>query len=223
MKLFWSISSVVSGSCFSEIHYSGRREPGDCMGTREIILTEAQKLFARYGFNKTTVDEIASAAHMAKSTLYHHFPGKEEIFRGVIERESQDLAKRIRDEVEAADLPKDKLRAYVAIRMNHLRRLTNFYSALKEEYLEHYPFIETVRKKDFEDEMGTFQRILSDGVKKGAFNLRQGDVELTALAVVTALKGLEYPWTASVEIPDIGEHTEVLLHVLFHGILSEGD
>jgi len=193
------------------------------MGTRETILSEAQKLFARFGFNKTTVDEIASAAHMAKSTLYHHFPSKEEIFRGVIERESQDLAKKIRDAVEAAELPKEKLRSYVATRMSHLRRLTNFYSALKDEYLEHYPFIEVVRKKDFEDEMVTFQKILSDGVKKGTFNLKEADVGLTALAVVTALKGLEYPWTASVEIPDIGKHTEVLLHVLFHGILSESN
>jgi AcrR family transcriptional regulator len=191
------------------------------MDARETILTESQKLFARYGFNKTTVDEIASAAHMAKSTLYHHFPSKEEIFRGVIERESQELAKKILEAVEATELPKEKLRAYVATRMDHLRGLTNFYSALKEEYLEHYPFIETVRKKDFEDEMGTFQAILSDGVKKGVFNLREEDIELTALAVVTALKGLEYPWTSSVEVPDIGKHTEVLLNVLFHGILYE--
>jgi AcrR family transcriptional regulator len=196
---------------------------GGHVDTREIILKEAQKLFARFGFNKATVDEIAAAAHIAKSTLYHHFSSKEEIFRAVIERESQDLARRIREGVESADSPKERLRAYVVTRMNRLRELTNFYSALKEEYLEHYPFIESVRKKDFDDEMAMFQGILSEGVEEGAFNLRDGDVELTALAVVTALKGLEYPWTANAEIPDIGEHAEVLLHVLFHGILSEGD
>ncbi len=196
---------------------------GGHMDTQEIILATAQKLFARFGFNKTTVDEIAAAAHMAKSTLYHHFPSKEEIFRGVIELESQDLARRIQDAVEAADSPQERLRAYMVTRMSRLRELANFYSALKEEYLEHYPFIESVRKKDFEDEMGMFQGILAEGVKEGAFNLRDGDVELTALAVITALKGLEYPWTANAEIPDFGEHAEVLLHVLFHGILSKED
>ena len=191
------------------------------MDTRETILTTAQKLFARFGFNKTTVDEIAGATHIAKSTLYHHFPSKEAIFRGVIEREGQDLARRIHDAVEAADSPKERLRAYVVTRMSRLRELTNFYSALKEEYLEHYPFIESVRKKDFDSEMNMFQGILSRGVEEGAFNLRDGDVEVTALAVITALKGLEYPWTANAEIPDSTEHAEVLLHVLFHGILSE--
>ncbi len=193
------------------------------MDTRETILATAQKLFARFGFNKTTVDEIAAAAHIAKSTLYHHFPSKEEIFRGVIEREGRNLARQIHDAVEAADSPKERLRAYVVTRMSRLRELTNFYSALKEEYLEHYPFIESIRKKDFEDEMDMFKGILSEGVKEGAFSLGDEDVELTALAVLTALKGLEYPWTANAEIPDIREHAEALLHVLFHGILSEGD
>ena len=188
-----------------------------------MILTAAQKLFARFGYNKTTVDEIAKATHMAKSTLYHHFPSKEEIFRGVIERESQDLARRIHEAVEAADSPKERLRAYVVTRTSRLRELTNFYSALKEEYLEHYPFIESVRKKDFDGEMNIFQGILSEGITEGVFNLKDADVELTALAVITALKGLEYPWTASVEVPGFNDHADVLLHVLFHGILSGSD
>jgi len=190
------------------------------MDTRETLLKTAQKLFARFGFNKTTVDEIASAAHIAKSTLYHHFASKEDIFRAVIEREGKTLATRIRNAVEAADTPQEKVRAYVITRMDHLRELTNFYSALREEYLEHYPFIESVRQKDFEDEMAMFQEILSEGLRKKVLNLKDGDVEVTALAVITALKGLEYPWTAKAGITDINEHAEVLLRMLFHGILA---
>lgn len=190
------------------------------MDTRETLLKTAQKLFARFGFNKTTVDEIASAAHIAKSTLYHHFASKEDIFRAVIEREGKTLAERIRDAVEEADTPQEKVRAYVITRMGHLRELANFYSALRDEYLEHYPFIESVRQKDFEDEMAMFQEILSEGLRKKVLNLKDGDVEVTALAVITALKGLEYPWTAKIGIADINEHAEVLLHMLFHGILT---
>ncbi len=190
------------------------------MDTRETLLKTAQKLFARFGFNKTTVDEIASAAHIAKSTLYHHFASKEDIFRAVIEREGQTLAKRIRDAVEEAGTPQEKLRAYVITRMSHLRELANFYSALRDEYLEHYPFIENVRQKDFEDEMAMFREILSEGLRKKALNLKDGDVEVTALAVITALKGLEYPWTAKTGIADINEHAEVLLRMLFRGILA---
>ncbi len=189
------------------------------MDTREILLKAAQKLFARFGFNKTTVDEIASAAHIAKSTLYHHFESKEDIFRAVIEREGQTLAKRIRDAVEVAGTPQEKLRAYVITRMDYLKELANFYNALRDEYLEHYPFIESVRQKDFEDEMAVFQDILSQGLRENVLNLKEEDVGVTAMAVITALKGLEHPWTAKTGIEDINEHAEVLLRMLFHGIL----
>ena len=191
------------------------------MDTRELILTTAQKLFARFGINKTTVDEIAAAAHMAKSTLYHHFRSKLDIFHAVIEREGQTLAGRISAAVERAASPEEQMRAYIVTRMRHLGELTNFYSALKEEYLEHYSFIEKVRERDFKSEMTILRRILAEGKRKEVFRFQDGDIEVTAIAVITALKGLEYPWIEAANMPDATEHAEVLLRLLFHGILVE--
>jgi len=190
------------------------------LDTRETVLKAAQKLFARFGFNKTTVDEIAAAAHIAKSTLYHHFSGKEDVFRAVIEREGRILAEGISKAMERAASPKEKLRAYVFTRMRHLRDLANFYSALREEYLEHYSFIEKVREKDFQGEMTVIRDVLSEGCRQGDFWLQAGDVEVTARAVITALKGLEYPWAVAPEEANIEEDAQVLLGVLFHGILA---
>lgn len=191
------------------------------METAEIVLKAAQGLFARFGFSKTTVDDIAAATHMAKSTLYHHFPSKLELFRAVIEREGQTLSGRIAAAVAVASSPEDKLRAYVVTRMRQLSRLANFYNALKEEYLEHHAFIEKVRERDFRGEVAMLRKILKEGMKKGAFKLQEGDIESTVVAVITALKGLEYPWIRAAEMPDAAEHADTLLRVLFHGILAE--
>lgn len=191
------------------------------MNTREIILKSAQKLFARFGFAKTTIDEIAKKAHLAKSTLYHHFQSKEDIIRATVEREGQILNERIEAAVEAADSPQDKLRAYIVARLQHLKELTNFYSALTEEYLEHYSFIEKAREKDFQGEMSMLQGILSSGMQDGSFRIKHRDVEITAFALLTALKGLEYPWTSAAVVPEIEEHIDVLLGLLFLGILTD--
>ena len=59
------------------------------------IVEKAQALFARFGFRKTTMDEIAQAAHKGKSTIYHYFQNKEEIFRAVVEKEANELKKRL--------------------------------------------------------------------------------------------------------------------------------
>ncbi|RMD47912.1 MAG: TetR/AcrR family transcriptional regulator, partial [Ignavibacteria bacterium] len=49
------------------------------------ILSAALKLFANKGYEKTTLDEIASAAEFGKGTLYNYFSNKEEIFVAILE------------------------------------------------------------------------------------------------------------------------------------------
>lgn len=47
----------------------------------------AADLFARHGFDKTTVAEIAQAAGISKGAIYLHFPSKEALFEAVVARE----------------------------------------------------------------------------------------------------------------------------------------
>jgi AcrR family transcriptional regulator len=54
---------------------------------RGRILDAAECLFARQGYAKTTVDEIAFAASVSKGLIYLHFPSKEALLEAVLERE----------------------------------------------------------------------------------------------------------------------------------------
>ena len=183
---------------------------------REIIVKAAQILFAQYGLNKTTMDEIAKAAHMGKSSIYHYFETKEAIFAAVVDKESRLLSAEIDKAVERAISPEGKLRAFVLTRMEHLKKLANYYRALKDEYLEHYSFVEKARKESVEEEINTVKSILKEGVDEGRFVL--DNLDLTAFAIVTALKGLEHPWAIEVEGPAIEASIDSLLEVLFDGI-----
>ena len=191
------------------------------MDTTESIIRAAQKLFARFGFSKTTVDDIAAAAHIAKSTLYHHFTGKEEVFRVVIEREGRMLAEAVAAAVEAAQSPEDQLRAYVVTRLGRLQELANFYTALREEYLEHYAFIESVRERDLREEQEALEQIVCDGAVDGTFRIPGGQVDAVARAFMIALRGLEFPWTLGADPQDLNKHIDILLTVLFNGLLVE--
>ena len=55
------------------------------------IVEVAQNIFKKYGFRKSTMDEIAVAAGKGKSTLYHYFKSKEEVFAAVIEKEGNTM------------------------------------------------------------------------------------------------------------------------------------
>jgi AcrR family transcriptional regulator len=47
------------------------------------VLDAARSLFGRNGYTQTSVDEIADAARVTKGAVYHHFDGKEALFRAV--------------------------------------------------------------------------------------------------------------------------------------------
>src|SRR5437773_350021 len=53
----------------------------------EAILVEAARAFARYGFKKTSVDEVARAAGVAKGTVYLGCSSKRDLFYQAILRD----------------------------------------------------------------------------------------------------------------------------------------
>ena len=182
------------------------------------IIKAAQELFARFGFVKTTVDEIARAARMGKATLYHYFRSKEDVFKEVIEKETRILNEKVKEAMDKEETPQKKLRAFVLTRMRYMNELANFYSALKDEFLNHYAFIEKAREKDFYQEIKIVKNILNEGIEKNIFIIQ--DAELTSFAIISALKGLEYPWSIKVSLPDIEKNVDKLLEILFRGILK---
>jgi AcrR family transcriptional regulator len=58
---------------------------------RERLLDEAAALIERYGYDKTTVDDLARAAGISKGAFYLVFDGKEALFVALIEREAERL------------------------------------------------------------------------------------------------------------------------------------
>ncbi|MBB6327612.1 MULTISPECIES: TetR/AcrR family transcriptional regulator [Algoriphagus] len=184
----------------------------------EVILNSAKTIFARYGFKKTTMDEIAHASRKGKSSIYHYFKSKEDIFKAIVEKESDVLSAAIAKAINAETTSEKKIRAYVLTRMKVINKLTNLYSALKDEYLEHYSFIENVRVKYDTEEVNTIKGILKTGVEEGDFKIE--DINLTAFALVTALKGLEYPLFIKNNYAKTENRFEGLLNVLFYGIIA---
>lgn len=72
------------------------------------ILDAAAELMQRWGYNKTTIDDIARHAGVAKGTIYLHWKTREELFRALMLRENlkltEDTKQRIADDPEGATL-----------------------------------------------------------------------------------------------------------------------
>lgn len=186
---------------------------------RAQIVEVARKIFTRYGFRKTTMEEIASASSKGKSSIYYYFPSKEDIFRAVVEKEANELKVELGKTIHAGSPPIEKLKAYILFRLHHVRTLGNFYAALNEESLSHMDFIMEIRKKFDREELQVVKGILEEGMEEGTFQINSS--EIGAIAISTMMKGLELPLLLSADHKrDRGEILDDLIRVLFYGILK---
>ncbi len=55
------------------------------MSTRERILDAAMEVFARFGFRRASMDQVAQEAGLTRQAVYHHFRSKEALFRAAVE------------------------------------------------------------------------------------------------------------------------------------------
>ena len=56
------------------------------MADLEALLDTATQLFLRYGYKKTSMEEVARAVGISRQGLYLHFPNKEDLFRAGLRR-----------------------------------------------------------------------------------------------------------------------------------------
>lgn len=135
---------------------------------REEILKEAQKLFKQYGLKKTTMDEIAAACGKAKSTLYHYFKSKEEVFDAVFAMELQSLRVIVKDSVAEQKLLKDKMMTYFTCFHEEIMNKVNLYRAVKLELLNDQKS-QTHFHRLMQFEKSYITRMLEDAFDAGEF------------------------------------------------------
>ena len=62
---------------------------------RDLILEAADRLLARYGYKKMTIDDLAQEVGVGKGTIYLHFSSKEEVALSRVDR----MLERIKSEL----------------------------------------------------------------------------------------------------------------------------
>lgn len=187
---------------------------------RETIVQQARDLFGRYGFRKTTMDDIALSMRKGKSSIYYYFKGKEEIFEAVVEYEAAELKESLSQVIrENSENPKEQLRQYMTARLNSIQQLANFYNALRSDYLSHLEFIDRVREKYRNEEIHMLEVILRLGIRKGVYQIN--DPRIASLAIVTAMQGMETPiFLGKLENIEIETRLDTILDIIFNGILK---
>ncbi|WP_163322424.1 TetR/AcrR family transcriptional regulator [Draconibacterium mangrovi] len=185
---------------------------------RENILKIAREIFSKYGYKKTTLDDIANAVRKGKSSLYYYFKSKEDLFQAVIMKEVDILAHELEIVINRNTDPVDKLRDYILTKMATFRNLANFYHAIENDVTA-VGFIDEIKLKYEQDEIRMIKRILIEGVRKNEFEIY--DFNLAAIGITTAIKGLEMPLAAgNYSDVNLERSVDIILKIMCYGIMK---
>jgi AcrR family transcriptional regulator len=181
------------------------RDSVQTRSTRDAILDATDRLLARYGYKKMTIDDLAQEVGIGKGSVYLHFSSKEEIALShidrIIERLKKNLASIAEKPIPADERVKQMLVERVLFRFDSVQH----YSQSLNDLLAYIrPSLLERRKQYFEEEAKIFARVLNDGQTSGVFRM-ENSLD-TARSMLTATNSL-LPYSLSTD--ELGKRNDL--------------
>ena len=188
---------------------------------RKAVLQAASDVLLEYGPQKTTLDDIAKRAGMAKTSLYYYFKDKHEIIRAIIKSDMDQLLDILNKAVDAANTVEEKMYALGEARyrfiseraqrankkiISEFRSLEGVFEAEREHYLHlHRELIE---------------KILREGIQNGELHPIE-DIELVSLIMVASMFGCDQTFMFYDQRDRLLEGMKRMTKIFFAGLKVE--
>ena len=189
--------------------------------TRNLILDATDRLLARYGYKKMSMEDLAREVGIGKGTIYLYFSSKEEVALARIDRVIDRLRDRLQTIARSDASPAERLRRMLIERvMYRFDSVQHYTESLNAVMAAIRPSLLERRKSHFADEAQIFAGVLKSGKSLGAFTFK--DPRATAEAMLLATTSL-LPYSLSVK--ELGERDEVeakvtrIANLLLNGIV----
>ena len=172
---------------------------------RDEILDATDRLLARFGYKKMTIDDLAQEVGIGKGTVYLHFSSKEEIALSHIDRIIERMKVRLK-EISSADVsPDERLREMLLTRvLFRFDSVQHYTQSLNDLLADLRPRLLARRRRYFEDEAQIFAEVLQEGDKIKIFSVP--DALKTAETLLLTTNSL-LPY--SLNTKELGERSEI--------------
>ena len=183
---------------------------------KNLIVKSAMMHFSKYGFHKTTMDEIARHIHKAKGVLYYYFKSKEELFREVLRQELDQVKTELTKVISSDEDPLTVLRKYFLTRLKLLSTAVNYHETLKADFFEKYEFVKDVRDDFSRFERTNLSAIMLKGKKEGY--LLYNDVNTNVNIALMILNSIELPLFLQGKFSEYEDSIEQLATMIFNSL-----
>lgn len=185
---------------------------------KDLIVDSATKYFSKYGFHKTTMDEIAKNIHKAKGVLYYYFKSKEELFNEVLKHEL-NIVKTELNKITGSSIDSlTMIKKYFLTRLKLLSTAVNYHETLKADFFEKYIFVKDVRDDFAAFEHDQINLILKKGIDEGFLEIK--NIESTVNAVLMLLNSIELPLYLQNKYPEYESTIDEIVTMVINSLRS---
>ena len=188
---------------------------------RKVLLQAASDVLLEYGPHKTTLDDIAKRAGMAKTSLYYYFKDKNEIIRAIIKSDIEQFLDIINRAVADAPTAEEKMIALSTARYNFIAgKAQRANKQIISEFRSLEGVFETEREFYLQSNKEIIEKILSDGIEKGELKPIE-DIELVSLIMVSSMFGCDHTFAFYDQRDRVLEGIKKMARIFFAGLRKE--
>lgn len=201
-----------------------QKQDSSAENKKRMILEISRDLFAKYGFSKTTLDDIANALGMKKPSLYYYYNNKEAILFDVIQNEKKTYLNELTAAIKSKLKICDKVLEYERAKIKYLRAAVNPYDMTVSLYLEIKNKIQTVLEEIIKDEETIVKQIIDEGIKNN--EIKKCDSKGLAKSIVTISEAIRYRELYNTSTPKVNQidfkkaenDIEFIIKLVFEGL-----
>ncbi len=190
-------------------------------GVKDAILDATDRLLARYGYRKMTVDDIATEVGIGKGTIYLHFSSKEELVLSHVDRIVERLKDRLRIIARSDQRVANRLREMLLLRiLFRFDSIQHYTQSLNDLLIALRPGLLARRARHFDEEAQIFAEVLNEGRESGELDF--ADTLTTAYALLNATNSLLPYSLSTAELgarEDVEDRAAAVADVILQGLV----
>lgn len=136
---------------------------------KDTIKKAAKRVFTKFGYNKTTLDDIARVVGIKKNSLYYYFESKEVLFNEILVEISSELLGTLEQKLEKITSSKEKLDYFILFPVDHMDMQAELNEATLSAVREIGELVENSYTEIVEKFKELGENILRGGIETGEF------------------------------------------------------